>query len=43
MKFFSVATLIAMGTECGFTLGRVVRVGRIPALAKTMVVEFART
>lgn len=37
VKFFSRATLIEMTNECGFTVESVHRVGRIPALAMSMV------
>ncbi len=37
VKFFSMATLSAMAVECGFEPQGFERLGRVPALAKTMV------
>lgn len=37
VKFFSIATLASLFQECGFTDLQCVRVGRIPILAKSMV------
>ena len=42
IKFFSIPTLSAMAYECGYELVRVDRIGRVPAVAKTMVAEFRR-
>jgi len=42
IKFFSVATLTRMAEECGFTTRKAVRVGRVPALAKSMIFAFDR-
>jgi 2-polyprenyl-3-methyl-5-hydroxy-6-metoxy-1,4-benzoquinol methylase len=37
VKFFSIRTLSDMAEECGFEIQRVQRVGRVPQLAKSMV------
>jgi 2-polyprenyl-6-hydroxyphenyl methylase/3-demethylubiquinone-9 3-methyltransferase len=42
VKFFSVASLTAMATECGFVVNAVHRVGRVPVLAKSMAVRMNR-
>ena len=39
VKFFSMATLGAMAEECGFEVQGFDRIGRVPALAKTMILK----
>jgi 2-polyprenyl-3-methyl-5-hydroxy-6-metoxy-1,4-benzoquinol methylase len=43
IKFFSIPTLTALAKECGYDVVGVDRIGRIPAVAKTMVAEFRRS
>ncbi|MBL9156728.1 MAG: class I SAM-dependent methyltransferase [Verrucomicrobiales bacterium] len=42
IKFWSIATLTSLFQEQGMTLERVHRVGRIPALAKSMILTFRK-
>ena len=42
IKFWSVATLTRLFNQAGLQRGRVIRVGRIPALAKSMILVFRK-
>jgi len=43
IKFFSRSTLEEMAVECGYRPSSFDRIGRVPALAKTMILTAART
>ena len=43
IKFFSAATLSELAATEGWTVRRVMRIGRVPPLAKSMIIDLERT